>query len=216
MEYDSVGNMISQADNQNGISKEMVYDSSNRINSVTSKETGDEIGRYWYDDQGFRVKKVSKRYINEILTEINVVYPSQYFGRETWIDHNGEQIEETRKAVNHIYLNGMRIAAMVPDGGIRYYLTDQVDSVKVVTDDEGLPVSRMEYLPYGEIWTHEGDKGNAPKYNSQELDLETNFYYYNARHYDPAISRFVSADTVIDGEFDTQAVSYTHLRAHET
>ncbi|WP_139356745.1 RHS repeat-associated core domain-containing protein, partial [Leptospira alexanderi] len=40
--------------------------------------------------------------------------------------------------------------------------------------------------------------------NSQELDRESGFYFYNARFYDPAIARFTSADTIIDGEFDTQ------------
>ena len=39
----------------------------------------------------------------------------------------------------------------------------------------------------------------SPKYNSQELDKESQFYYFNARHYDPELARFVSADTVIDG-----------------
>ncbi|WP_244926571.1 RHS repeat-associated core domain-containing protein, partial [Leptospira wolffii] len=33
---------------------------------------------------------------------------------------------------------------------------------------------------------------------------ESGFYFYNARHYDASIARFVSADTIIDGEFDTQ------------
>jgi RHS repeat-associated protein len=55
-------------------------------------------------------------------------------------------------------------------------------------------------LPFGETWITEGDKKNAPKYNSQELDKETGFYFYNARHYDPEICRFVTADTVVDGE----------------
>jgi len=58
----------------------------------------------------------------------------------------------------------------------------------------------------------EGEGSHAPKYNSQELDLETGYYFYNARHYDPEISRFVTADNVIDGEFDTQGwnrYSYT-------
>jgi len=62
----------------------------------------------------------------------------------------------------------------------------------------------MEYLPYGETWFKEGDDRFAPKYNSQELDRESGYYFYNARHYDPEICRFVTADTVIDGEFDTQ------------
>ncbi|MBM9579684.1 RHS repeat-associated core domain-containing protein, partial [Leptospira sp. 201903070] len=38
----------------------------------------------------------------------------------------------------------------------------------------------------------------------QELDRESGFYFYNARYYDPGIARFTSADTVIDGEWDTQ------------
>jgi RHS repeat-associated protein len=79
-----------------------------------------------------------------------------------------------------------------------------VDSVTVVLDDGGKIVTQHEYLPFGETWITEGDKKNAPKYNSQELDRETNFYYYNARHYDPEIGRFVTPDTVIDGELSTQ------------
>jgi RHS repeat-associated protein len=75
-----------------------------------------------------------------------------------------------------------------------------VDSVTVVLDDGGKIVTQHEYLPFGETWTHEGDKKHNPKYNSQELDKESGYYFYNARHYDPEISRFVTADTVIDGE----------------
>jgi len=44
-----------------------------------------------------------------------------------------------------VYAGPMRIAALKPDGQARYYLTDQVDSVKVVTDDDGMAVTRMEY-----------------------------------------------------------------------
>ncbi|MDY6845472.1 MAG: RHS repeat-associated core domain-containing protein, partial [Thermodesulfobacteriota bacterium] len=104
---------------------------------------------------------------------------------------------DTYSVSNNIYLNGVRIAAMIPTGEALYYLTDQVDSVKVVVDDWANAVTRMEYLPYGETWIHEGDTDHAPKYNSQELDKETNFYFYNARHYDPEIARFVTPDKVL-------------------
>ena len=52
-------------------------------------------------------------------------------------------------------------------------------------------------LPYGEVWFSEGSEDFAPKYNSQELDKESDLYYFNARHYDPELARFVSADVVI-------------------
>ena len=127
-----------------------------------------------------------------------------YFGLEKQRDSGGAEVPNSVYSVNNIYLDGVRIAAVIPSGDARYYLTDQVDSVKVVADDNGLAVSRMEYMPYGETWFEEGDTNNAPKYNSQELDTESNFYYYNARHYSQDVARFVTADTVIDGEMDTQ------------
>jgi RHS repeat-associated protein len=68
-------------------------------------------------------------------------------------------------------------------------------------------------LPFGETWITEGDKKNAPKYNSQELDKETVFYFYNARHYDPEIGRFVTADDIIDGQYSTQGWNrYSYCR----
>nr|WP_279306137.1 RHS repeat-associated core domain-containing protein [Leptospira kmetyi] len=85
-----------------------------------------------------------------------------------------------------------------------YYLTDQVDSVSHVLDDDGKTLSKMQYLPYGETFVHRGDTDFAPKYDSQELDRESGFYFYNARYYDPGIGRFTSSDIVIDGEWDTQ------------
>ncbi|WP_036062593.1 RHS repeat-associated core domain-containing protein, partial [Leptospira noguchii] len=69
---------------------------------------------------------------------------------------------------------------------------------------EGNTLSQMQYLPYGETFVQRGDLNFSPKYNSQELDRESGFYFFNARYYDPGIARFTSADTIIDGEFDTQ------------
>ncbi len=50
----------------------------------------------------------------------------------------------------------------------------------------------------------EGDKSNRPKFNSQELDVETGYYFYNARYYEAELGRFITADNVIDGEYSTQ------------
>ena len=189
----------------------MDYDASNRIRKVTDG-SNQVVGEYYYDDQGFRVRKVSRRTVAGEDRQIEVLYPSMYFGIEKQYTTGGTEIEESHCAVNNVYLNGVRVAVVAPSGQALYYLTDQVDSVKVVVNDSGLPIKRFEYLPYGETWFEEGEGSHAPKYNSQELDLETGYYFYNARHYDPEISRFVTADNVIDGEFDTQGwnrYSYT-------
>ncbi|MDY6970477.1 MAG: RHS repeat-associated core domain-containing protein, partial [Spirochaetota bacterium] len=212
--YDAVGNMISHIDNANNISKELSYDSSNRIRKVTNPDTGVVVGRYDYDYSGFRLRKRALKEIDGEICRVEVLHPSIYFGIESVSsadsEKNDEDINEDTDekqyyVVNNIYMNGVRIAAVVPDGKAMYYLTDQVDSVKVIVDDSGMPVSSMEYLPYGEVWIQEGDNRFSPKYNSQEFDDETNFYYYNARHFDPVISRFVTADSYVPDVMNTQS-----------
>ncbi len=121
-----------------------------------------------------------------------------YFGMEL-IGESG-----TLNSVANIYHNGLRIAAVAQNGAKVWYLQDQVDSVKLVMGSAGQILSRAEYLPYGETFVQKGDEDFAPKYNSQELDRETNYYFYNARYYDPQIARFTSADTIIDGEGSSQ------------
>jgi len=123
-----------------------------------------------------------------------------YFSVETQKNQLGVPLPGTGFGVNNIFLNGVRVAAVLPNCEAQYYLTDQVDSVKVVTNDSGMVVTSHEYMPFGEDWITEGDTKNAPKYNSQELDKESGYYFYNARHYDPEIGRFVTPDSVIDGE----------------
>jgi len=74
-----------------------------------------------------------------------------------------------------------------------------------VLNDNGIILSQTEFLPFGETWTQEGDKKHAPKYNSQELDKESGYYFYNARHYDPEICRFVTGDNIVQNDLDTQS-----------
>ena len=64
-----------------------------------------------------------------------------------------------------------------------------------------LPLNEMNGVEESEGVVEEG---HSPKFLSSELDKESGYYYMNARHYDGAIARFVTAACVIDGEMDTQ------------
>ncbi len=112
--------------------------------------------------------------------------------------------ENVLRSINNIYLNGVRIAALTEEGTAAYFLTDQVDSVAHILDDNAHTLSRMQYEPYGDTYVQRGSQDFNPKFNSQELDKESGFYFYNARYYDASIARFTSADTIIDGAGDTQ------------
>ncbi|WP_230457443.1 RHS repeat-associated core domain-containing protein [Leptospira santarosai] len=151
-----------------------------------------------YDDGGFRIRRSALEEKNNVFTNVEILYPSKFYGLE-FIES-----ENVITSVNNVYLNGVRIAAMNEAGALAYYMTDQVDSVSHVLDDEGNTLSQIQYQPYGETFVQRGDLNFSPKYNSQELDRESGFYFYNARYYDPGIARFTSADTIIDGEWDTQ------------
>jgi RHS repeat-associated protein len=204
MRYDAAGNMTHQRDHAKGRAKEMAYDSANRVRRVTDPDSGEIMGRYDYDDGGSRVRKVSRQLVDGEERYVETLSASIYLTLERQKTIDGRPVRGTGSSVSHIYLNGVRVAAIASSGDAYYYLTDQVDSVQVTLDEAGKIVAQQEYLPYGEAWVSGGEEKLAPKYNSQELDRETGFYFYNARHYDPEVGRFVTADSVVDGEYSTQ------------
>ncbi|WP_428841592.1 RHS repeat domain-containing protein [Leptospira santarosai] len=197
LQYDANGNLTRQRDNVKDLTKRISVDSQDRITQIQDGNNA-ILGTYWYDESGFRIRRSALEEKNNVFANVEILYPSKFYGLE-FIES-----ENVITSVNNVYLNGVRIAAMNEAGALAYYLTDQVDSVSHVLDDEGNTLSQIQYQPYGETFVQRGDLNFSPKYNSQELDRESGFYFYNARYYDPGIARFTSADTIIDGEFDTQ------------
>ncbi len=198
MTYDSVGNLTDKEDLTNNLHKQITYNSYNRITQVRDVNRSLVVGTYHYDDQGFRVHKKAYYEKGGVPKDIEIIYPSMFFGIEYVSEDN------TADSINNIYLNGVRIAALYQNSALAYMVTDQVDSVNLILDDAGEVLTTTQHYPYGETFIHRGDTDFAPKYSSQELDKESGLYYFNARYYDGDIARFTSADTVIDGEYDTQ------------
>ena len=83
-----------------------------------------------------------------------------------------------------------------------YYHGDHLGSSNMITDAYGAVYQHLEYFPYGETWIEEGGSygGNTPgyKFTGKELDPETGLYYYGARYYDPVLSRWISADPILE------------------
>ncbi len=96
---------------------------------------------------------------------------------------------------------------------IYYYHTDHLGSSSVITDETATKVQSLTYFPYGQTRTSTGSIDVHHKYTSQELDDSTGLYFYNARYYDPALGRFVSADSIIPNPRDPQALNrYSYVR----
>ena len=79
-----------------------------------------------------------------------------------------------------------------------YYTTDQINSTRVVTDDNGTVVYAAAHDPYGGVqqtWVNTFDP--ALKFSGKERDSESNLDYFGARYYDHTLYRFLSVDPVI-------------------
>ena len=72
-------------------------------------------------------------------------------------------------------------------------------STAVVADMSGVRTSEARYKPWGESRYSSGTLPTTYKFTGQREEASLGLYFYNARYYDPALGRFISADTVVSG-----------------
>ncbi|MCR4410734.1 MAG: hypothetical protein NUW11_10670 [Candidatus Saccharicenans sp.] len=103
----------------------------------------------------------------------------------------------------YIYIGAKMVAEYQPDrvdpqkGKYYYYTTDQVNSTRVVTDDEGNVVYSAAFDPYGGVQQTWVNTFNPEwKFSGHEQDPESSLYYFGARYYDPGLYRFLCPDPV--------------------
>ena len=95
---------------------------------------------------------------------------------------------------NRDYANGVQIEYILTSTWSQYYLIeDALGSVRLVTGSTASSVFSSNYKPYG---LNYGQLGSSEfMYTGKQNDPVTGFYFYGARFYYPAISRFISEDT---------------------
>ena len=102
-----------------------------------------------------------------------------------------------------------------PAIGTYFYHRNHINSSSVITDANGNVTARMVYLPFGELSQANSSGGDVvtSKFTGQEYDEELGLYYFGARYYDPAIGRFISADSIVPSASDAQTFNrYTYAR----
>ena len=80
---------------------------------------------------------------------------------------------------------------------VYYYVTNLQGDVMYLVDSSGNQVAAYTYDPYGKVLTATGTMAeiNPLRYRGYYQDIETGFYYLQSRYYDPAICRFINADS---------------------
>ncbi|MCP4105376.1 MAG: peptidoglycan DD-metalloendopeptidase family protein [Desulfobacteraceae bacterium] len=188
-EYDANGNLIQ------GVGKYYEYNDANKLVRVRhGDESGPVIAEYFYDSNGQRVKKIE----NGATT----YYIGKYFEKQI----EGKQPGES----SYYFANSQRVARKDPDGKMFYFHADHLGGTNVITDSAGSLVERIRYYPFGEI--REG--GNERySYTGKEKDKVTDFYYFEARHYNLDYRHFTQADTIAPDIYDPQNLNrYTYVR----
>lgn len=180
--YDQSGYITSSS--QEGINS-ISYDSfTNQPASINKSGT---VYNYFYNSEGQRILKQSGS-----NSTLNVI------GLSSFPVMSKIKTGASTKTVSYIYgLNGL--IALKYNGSIYYVLTDNLNSTRVVTDQNNNQVAYFNYSPFGELMPDATSvSASAPPMNllftGKEFDSETGLYNFNVRFYDPNIGRFYSPD----------------------
>ncbi|MCP4543489.1 MAG: RHS repeat-associated core domain-containing protein [Chloroflexi bacterium] len=75
----------------------------------------------------------------------------------------------------------------------------------MTTDENGGVTARQLYYPYGEVRWGEGTLATDFGFTGQRSVAGTGLVFMHARFYDPALGRFVSADTIVPDPGNSQS-----------
>jgi RHS repeat-associated protein len=108
-------------------------------------------------------------------------------------DHNGNCVRD------YIYAGNRLIAEYKPQTNeYYYYMTDQINSTRIITNDSGNVVFSEAAGPYGDVqktWTNTYDP--KLKFSGKEREGYSDLDYFGARYYDHKSYRFNSVDPII-------------------
>jgi RHS repeat-associated protein len=82
---------------------------------------------------------------------------------------------------------------------IQYFHNDRVGSTILVTDNSGSTISKPVYKPFGEVYNNTDDDNYRYGFAGKETDGDTGLMYFGSRYYDPALGRFITADSAAIG-----------------
>ena len=133
-----------------------------------------------YDGDGKRVK-------SDITTHLGTT--TTYFV--------GNHYEVTDGVVTKYYYAGSQRIAMRDNGTLFFLLGDHLGSTSLVTFGNGNVVSETRYKAWGEVRYASGTTPTDYTYTGQYSDSYINLLWYGSRHYDPALGRFISPDTIV-------------------
>ncbi len=112
-------------------------------------------------------------------------------------------------SIDFVYDENNQPLAMKYNNTLYYYILNVQGDVIALADQNGTLIAKYTYDPWGKLlkvtpngWLEEQNayylkvaEANPLRYRGYYYDSETGFYYLQSRYYDPAIGRFINADS---------------------
>jgi RHS repeat-associated protein len=163
-QFDNSGNTKVDATN-----RQFIYDGENKQVEVKD-QYGASIGKYYFDGDGKRVKKIS-------ATETTIFV---YNASGQFVAEYSTQISQTPQ--------------------VSYLTSDHLGSSRINTDANGNIIARHDFLPFGEEIqrANYGSDSMRQKFTGYERDIETDLDFAQARMYVNRLGRFTAVDPLLE------------------
>jgi RHS repeat-associated protein len=172
--FDADGNRTS-ATTSAGTANTLTYDGGGELTSATS--SGTTLGSYTYDGDGLRTSKTTTA-------------GTQQF---TWDGRGSLPVMLSDGTIDYITGPTGAVLEQWSANGATWLFKDAHGSTVAVLGSTGAVSGSYAYSPSGIVISHTG--ASTPiQFADAYVDLETGFFYLQARYYDPATSLFISSD----------------------
>jgi RHS repeat-associated protein len=158
--------------------------------------SGAASATFVYDGDGNRVKAT--------FGGATTVYVGNYF----------EWTGSTSTMKKYYYAGSARVAMRQGSSTLYWLLGDHLGSTAITVNSGGTAeVGELRYFPYGKTRYTSGTTPTTRRFTGQVEDATIGLYFYNARYYDPALGRFISADSIVPEPQNPQDLNrYSYVR----
>jgi RHS repeat-associated protein len=185
--YDNEGNLLSKTRLSDSQQWTFTWDYRNRLTqAVVKTSAGVTVASdvFTYDIEDRRIGKSTN-------------------GTQTWTFYNGQNPYADFNgsgSLTYRYLYGKgldQLFARYDGTASKWYLTDNIGSVRLFVTTGGTILDQLSYDSYGNILTETNSaNGDRFKYTARDWDGEIGLQYNRARYYDPKAGRWISQDVL--------------------
>lgn len=173
-QYDGNANMVLRPDANGNGNWTLTWTLENLLRTVSNNQHNIS---YSYDADGVLVRRVED---GQGVTYLGKLY----------------QRADDGEVTKHYQFNGQEVAVRV-GSSVSFILSDRLGSSTVTLYANGTLQSKKLYDPWGQEYYSYNIMPTGYQYTGQRWDNGVQLYDYQARYYDPAIGRFISADTIV-------------------